>query len=357
MTRLISYLIFLSLLWTGKAFSQEEPQVSTINIGLLVPDTSHWWSDSNLQAYVEKANRSGGFQKKEFRLVIRTTEGPWGTGSKESVKLVYKDEVCAILGLQDGRDAHLTEQVIAKSHVPYIECLATESTLSQAFVPYFFRMVPNDDQQAQAIMELITKRGGGKICILSTESYDARYAVRSLVRAAALETGKAPLVIHADSLLFDQNKIIEKIRLSHIQHLIFPFDADMNRELLVSLKKVLPALHVYGTLHFTRAGDERNVRLNELEGMYMVSMGPIWNGNDYLWASPREAASIDALNLVIQAVREVGNDREAIRNYLAGVDTHGDHSGPISFDELGNRSSKPVFSKIQNGDRLIHKYK
>jgi branched-chain amino acid transport system substrate-binding protein len=259
--------------------------------------------------------------------------------------------------LQDGRGAHLTEQVVAKTHVPYIECLATEPTLSQAFVPYFFRMVPNDDQQAEAILELIKEKGDGKICILSNETYEARYAVRSLVKAAALKTGQAPLVIDVDSLGKDQNRIIDRIRQSGVKHLIIPFDADGNRDLLVSLKKELPSVNTYGTLHFTTGAEIRKVPWRDYEGMYMVSVGPTWMGNKYVWGVSRISSSSDALNLVIQAIREVGTDCEAIIDYLAKIKANGYHSGPISFDELGNRTRKPVFSKIQDGERVIHYYK
>jgi ABC-type branched-subunit amino acid transport system substrate-binding protein len=337
-----------------RAFSQEEKQNSTINIGLLVPDTSHWWSVTNLNAFVEKANRSGGYQDHDFRLIIRTTDGPWGTGSKESVALVYEDHVCAILGLQDGRGAHLTEQVIAKTHVAYIECLATESTLSQAFVPFFFRMVPNDDQQAESILELIKEKGGGKICILSTETYDARYAVRSLVKAAALKTGQAPLVIDVDSLEKDHNTIIDRIRSRGVKHLIIPFDSEENRDILLALKKEIPSVHTYGTLHFTTGAEIRKVPWRDYEGMYLVSVGPTWMGNKYLWGVSRISSCSDALNLVIQAIREVGPDRQAIIDYLAKIKTNGYHSGPISFDEYGNRTREPVFSKIQDGERVFH---
>ncbi len=83
------------------------------------------------------ANERGGFNGSPFKLVVRTTEGPWGAGSKESVGLVYEDEVRAIVGSLDGRNAHLAEQVVAKSHLVYMETKATDPTLSQAYVPWF----------------------------------------------------------------------------------------------------------------------------------------------------------------------------------------------------------------------------
>ena len=89
--------------------------------------------------------------------MIRTAEGFWGAGSKESVGLVYEDNVRAIIGALDGRNGHLAEQVATKSHLTYIETYATEPTLSQAFVPWFMRVVPNDNQQSAIILDQIQR--------------------------------------------------------------------------------------------------------------------------------------------------------------------------------------------------------
>jgi branched-chain amino acid transport system substrate-binding protein len=353
LTRLIPYLILLALLLPNKAFSQQQTQSSTINIGLLVPDTSTTISEILMaERAVMEANNSGGYQNQKFKLVVRTTKGPWGTGSKESVALVFDDEVVAIVGSLDGRNAHLAEQVAAKSHLTYIECFATEPTLSQAYVPWFMRVVPNDDQQAEAIVELIVESGGGKTGILSVENYDTRYAVGSLSKAVTSETGSAPLVIHADSPGIHQQNIIEEIRSSKIKHLIVPFDAEMNKELLVSLKELMPSLHTYGTLHFTTGAVSRNT-WKLYEGMYLVSAGPIWIDKDYNFVRDRGAFAIDGVVLLIKAIQEVGTDREDIQKYLFETKIHEGFTGPISFDELGNRTSKPVVARIEQGKRVI----
>jgi len=336
-----------------ETLSQEQNLPPTINIGLLVPDSSNARYIWAAKAAVDKANRTGGYQNQDFKLVVRSTQGQWGTGSKESVALVYEDEVRAIVGSLDGRNAHLAEQVAAKSHLSYIEAYATDPTLSQAFVPWFMRVVPNDDQQAEAIVELIVKNGGGKIGILSNESYDARYAINSLTLAVIRETDSTPLVISVDSLGEQEQKIIETIRSSAITQLIVPFDAALNRDLLVSLKKVMPSLHLYGTLHFTMGAELRKIPWKFYEGMYLISVGPFWIGNDYLFGHARGGSAQDGVDLVIHAIKQVGTDREDIKNYLLGMEYYEGTTGPISFDKLGNRTRKPAVSKIAQGERVI----
>lgn len=354
--RYLAYLLLLALIAPVRCFSQEQSRTApTINIGLLVPDTSCKQAIYGAEEAVYKANKQGGFQNREFRLVVRSTEGPWGTGSKESVALVYEDNVCAIVGFLDGRNAHLTEQVAAKSHLSYIEAYATEPTLSQAYVPWFMRVVPNDDQQARALKELIKKNGEGKIGILSTEAYDTQYALKSLKKSLSPETGETVSVIDIDNLKGQKQKIIEEIRSRSIRHLILPFDPALNREVLLAMRKELPSLQLYGTMHFTMEAERRPIPWKYYEGMYVISAGPLWFqgrggiSSDYIFPNSRYASVQTAVSLVIEAIQEVGTDREAIKSYLLEMDTFAGLTGPVSFDKNGNLNSAPKVARIIQG--------
>jgi len=352
LTRLIPYLFLLVIILPGIGYSQEQNQPPTINIGLLVPDSSDTLLTGFVNLAVKKANQSGGYRGQQFNLVVRSTEGPWGMGSKESVALIYEDQVCAIVGSLDGRNAHLAEQVAAKSHLSYIEARATDPTLSQAFVPWFMRVVPNDDQQAEALMELIVRNGEGKIGVLSNDTYEARYAVKSLVKTIGRETGRPPLVMYMDASGQAEPEIIEHIRTSAIKHLIIPYDAPLNKEFVISLNKELPMLRIYGTLHFTMGVESREIPWKFYEGMYLLTVGPAWDGNEYPIASAREGLAADAVALVIEAIKQVGTDREAIRDQLLNFQYDKGFTGPFAFDEMGNRTRKPDVARIENGKRV-----
>ena len=83
-----------------------------------------------------------------FELLTRSMAGSWGTGSKKAVDLIFEEDVWTILGSHNGRNAHLVEQVTAKSQIVFLSVWATDPTLSQAYVPGYFSCVPNDLQQA-----------------------------------------------------------------------------------------------------------------------------------------------------------------------------------------------------------------
>ena len=363
MNRRTGYLLLLSLALSYGGEAQNKLQSPSgpaeqdlpIAIGLLLPDRSCSDVIEAAELAIDRANVSGGYMNREFSLVIRTAEGFWGAGSKESVSLVYDDQVSVIVGSLDGRNGHLAEQVTAKSHLTYIETYATEPTLSQAFVPWFMRVVPNDDQQAATILHQINEDGGGKIAILTHDSYDTGFAVRSLTKAMALEYGVPPLVIRMDSKPIQQTQVIDKILNSGIANLVIPFDAPYMEELIPLLKKADPELKIYGTLHFTMDSQERNAPWNLYEGVCLVTPA---SGNESagFLSHCRPAYVSDAVDLVINAIRNVGTERQAITDYIAGSEYRGAATGPISFDDMGNRLGDPAMCRIKNGiPVLLHR--
>jgi len=162
-------------------------QDAAVKIGLLIPEQEAIAAKHGAELAIREANEKGGYEGCSFHLVVRSAEGPWGAGSKESVGLVFDDEVVAIMGSLDGRNAHLAEQVATKTKIVFLSAWATDMSLSQAFVPWYFRCVPNDDQQAVTLIQDIYKnRKISRVTVIGTEDYDSRNAVRSFIKAAAL---------------------------------------------------------------------------------------------------------------------------------------------------------------------------
>ena len=356
MTRLVPYLLILSLALPNRAASQNpHTYPDQIAIGLLLPDHKQKNVIDAAELAIERANAEGVHKNQKFRLEIRSAEGFWGAGSKESVNLVYEDQVRAIIGSLDGRNGHLAEQVATKSHLLYIETFATEPTLSQAFVPWFMRVVPNDNQQSATILKQINKEGGGKIGILSIETYDTRYAVKSLTKAVAGETGMAPLVLDLDTANIRQSDVIEKVLNNNIAHLVIPFDAEYLKGLIEALGKEDPDLHIYGTLHFTMGQESRKASWDSYERIYMIA--PRINSSKFTsLPDSRSAYVYDAVNMVINAIQQVGSEREAITEYISKSTFTSGATGKICFDELGNRQDATSLIQIQNGIPHIIKH-
>jgi ABC-type branched-subunit amino acid transport system substrate-binding protein len=60
------------------------------------------------------------------------------------------------------------------------------------------------------------------------------------------------------------------------------------------------------------------------------------------------AYAYDGMNILIEAIREAGTERENIQKAMAAIKYEG-VTGTIQFDEKGNRKGTPGFVEIRNG--------
>ncbi len=343
-------------------------QESSIKVGVLIPDSTRMEIVHACQLAIHEAGESQG-AKLEGRqgipveLVLRTTEGPWGAGSKASVSLIYEDDVVALLCSLDGRNAHLAEQVAAKTHVACIETSATDPTLTQAFVPWFLRCVPGDDHQASAIVQQILANGGGKTAILCTGEYDSRMAANSFIKILAREGNSGPVILEIKAEETGGGELVEMIRVKGLRHLVILFNSPGVKNLIPFLREEMPDLDIYGTHAFSTAFGLQDSHWQSLEGIYLVSTALPLTEKGKLFARTFEekygylpgiaaAYAYDGMQLILQAIQLEGGDPEAIRKYLQGIRYEDGVTGPISFDELGNRKDAARIIWISGGKTI-----
>ena len=106
------YIIFLSLiLLAGSkkafAFQDQNKQKESVKIGLLIADSTSLEARNGAELAIKEVNKQGGIHGRRVELITRSMEGAWGSGSKEVVDLVFNEDIWAILGSHDGRNAHL----------------------------------------------------------------------------------------------------------------------------------------------------------------------------------------------------------------------------------------------------------
>ena len=164
---------------------QGEKNEAPISIGLLVNKNNETEALLAARYAIQLANEKGGVKGRKLNLIIRTVEGTWGAGSSEIVELVFEDKVIGIVGSLDARNTHLAEQVIAKTQVPFLSAWASDASLSNAYVSWFFSVVPNDEQQAEILLDNISLQKQIKeILVVFDSSYDSEQAYISLVKIA-----------------------------------------------------------------------------------------------------------------------------------------------------------------------------
>ncbi len=321
----------------------------TIRIGLLLIEDAK--SDplsreavDGVQMAVDKINRAGGINGAAVEVRIRSCNGMWGAGSKETVNLIYNDSVCAILGSLNGRDAHLAEQVATKSHIVLMASRATDPSLGYAFVPWFFRCIYDDDQQSNTLVkEIYHQKKLVNIAVLHAENYDDKVAASSFIKTAAKENLPKPTIYSFDNTLANFNDIIQEMKTKGFEAVVFYgnvpdlkifSDRMKNAHLDASVYCPIDALNEYPlktnltalcpTGWFADQG--RNFR-NEFKSKYGYVPGIV------------AAYSFDGASLIIKSIKKAGTDKQKIRDQLAESKYEG-ITGQISFDVHGNRNNE-----------------
>lgn len=294
-----------------------------IKIGLLIPrppeqDPLALAAKQGAELAVMIANRSGGYNGRSFKIVIRTADGIWGAGSKETVNFVYEDQVIAIITSLDGRNAHLTEQVAAKSHVVQLATRATDETLSQAFVPWFFRIVPSDKQQAEALLdEIYNKRNLHNINIFYEDDYDHKLAAETCKKIAA----KSNIDIMGYTS-FSSSEITPAINsINYTTQAIILFGSFKQAiPILEKIKEVRHEVQLFGPLSMTADGSIGSAYSDGVEGGIFVSSKFCFTtaGQEFKnifidtynhIPNPAASYAYDGVNLIIESIKKAGLDR------------------------------------------------
>ena len=330
-----------------------------IKIGLLISNDSHIEAKLGAEAAVLETNRNGGINGKPIELITYSMEGPWGTGSKKVVDLVFKEKVWAILGSHDTRNAHLVEQVITKTHIVFLSAWASDPSLSQAFVPWYFSCVPNNNQQAKMfIKEIYNKNNIAKIAIVSDKNYESKLALKSLLNEINTTGNINTLQLFYDNPNDNFKNILNKINNNNISRIIILGSHASSFEFIQQLRNKKMTQTIFGGLSLLGEDKFNNKIINNYNSVTLINSGNWFKSNNSNFqnkfnknhkkkASAVRAYAYDGMNLIIKAIKHANLNRDKIQEAMSNIYYEG-VTGTIRFDKKGNRIDAGVLVKINN---------
>lgn len=348
----ISFLFFLAL---SVAAQKTEP----VKIGLLIQDKTSLAAKQGAELAIKMANEKGGFGGRPFRLLTKSMEGPWGTGSKQAVSLIFEDEVWALLGSHDGRNAHLVEQAATKSIVVFVSAWSSDPTLSQAFVPWFFNCMPNDRQQAVALIEEIyNKRNLTRIATITDRAYDSNMSLKSYLQSANLAGKNKPEQFLFDNFKENINVLADQIQKAEINGIVLFCQPAASLQIIRLLRQKKLNLPVFGSLSILNEDALSDRELHELSNILHVPSGTLSGSKSMTFRQEYQktfgkmpgrvaAYAFDGMNALVDAIRTSGSpDREKIQQALLKINYEG-VTGRIQFDNMGDRRGSFVVSPFK----------
>lgn len=322
----------------------------TITIGLLVQDKQSVAAIQGAELAILHANQSRTGLNGYFKIEVRNMEGPWGTGAKESVSLIFDDHVWVVIGSIDGRNSHLAEQVSAKTQIPYISASSGDPSLGQAFIPWFFSCVPNDLQLAEAITGEIEKRNISYPFVISDHYYDSEMAVSSLMRSSNGKISIPRILFYRD--LKDEIDNISS-RISSGDCVIF---FGSSADLYLLLKKIPPSDSRTIFAPHLLMKEQVPENLPEFRNVIVPDPGLFFNNTDHPFTAaflnaygympgPLSAFAYDAVNIAIEGITRAEGETTSVYRHISTGSYNG-ITGVISFDRFGNRQVAPILIKF-----------
>lgn len=331
--------------------------LSEIRIGLFGPaDETDPVGGPMLRAArlaIEEANRDGGYGGVPFRLVTRWNEDPWRGGSREITKLVYPDSVLVVIGSINGDATHLAEQITHKLWVPLLSPVSADPTLTYINVPWIFRLPPDEEVQAQLLLdEAIKRQVHRSLGLVTSTDHDGRVFAGEMKKR--LEAAGLPpaFQMQIDSDDYDLEEVVSRI---------VPFDPD-GLILRLPYQEIRPFLQALG---------EKDVDVPvylpwipglepvDLDSWKVYSVWPFEHPESELyrsfesayytrfgvWPPASAALTYDAMKMVLEALSKSSPDRIALRQTIWEMSGYQGITGTITWDNGGGNTGNPVLYK------------
>jgi ABC-type branched-subunit amino acid transport system substrate-binding protein len=364
--------------YNGAARDPKTPgpaDVSEVAIGFMAPLEHH--KDQALgqamlhgaQMAVDEANARGGYGGKPFRLKIHADSAIWGASSNELVKMVYNDEVWAMMSSVSADTTHIALRVSLRAELPMVNSAATDPTIPETLIPWILTSLQDDRVQGYTLARRIyTDLGLKRIALLRVNERYGRFGVLKF-KDASRRLGH-PVVIEQkfDPMETSFTRYLKVINDSRVDGIVLWADAAAAGAILKQMHQMGMKQPVFGAARVV--GDALlQIAGPDAEGLEVVyPYDP--NRDDPAWIDFQKrftaayhakvdmfsALAYDTMNILLQSICQAGLNRGLIRDALYSVESYKGVTGEMVFDPNAKNIAPLYLGKVKDGKFTYRRY-
>ncbi len=292
---------------------------------------------------VEELNASGGVDGRRIELfLLPRSRGPWRDGAPSMAELVYEKELVALIGPMTRTDAHLAAQIATKKGIPVVT-LSFGRSITRVMDPWVFRGVPEDDEQARALLRwAFSEPEGKRVVLVVPAGRDGEARLGSLERACTAVGARITGTVKVSERMAPDVGEIDAVNADAILLWLDVESALLflrgQRELLYG-KKILGSLRLDNEEFMGRAPSAaEGLALPMLRSDSGETLGSV--------------LGYDMVHVIATAAEKADGRPELIRDNLLGGEVYSCRSGEFRFDEFGNRRGSFPIGTLRRG-RLL----
>ena len=312
---------------------------------------------------IEEANNNNGYQGIPYKLMIHNDVGLWGAAANEVVKM-DEEKVWAWLGSIDDIVSHVALRATLKMEIMMVNTGDPDPTFTETNIPWTIRVISDDRQSGYALaFHIFNNEKHERVAVIRSNSRYGRVGIMEYSEVA-VRLGH-PMMIEErynegeenftmqlknikrskpDAVLIWGNAkesalIVKQIRAMGMEQPIFASDRIVSQQFLEIAGE--DANGIVSTNPYNPTAD--NPKLKKFRASYIQR----FNEEPNSFA----AHAYDGMNLIIDAIDEVGLNRVLIRDILTDLKTFQRYqgvTGEIILDGSWNDIGDIFMVEIEN---------
>ena len=336
-----------------------------VKIGILGPMTGpgslmgQGMRDGVMLAF-DKVNQAGGINGSKLEPVVLDDQAQISLGMNAIKKLVYKEEVLAVLGTPNSPVCLATMQVSAKAKTPQI-MFGVAPKITQSGNQWILRITPSDMVMAGNYVDFAVKKLGLKKLAILHDSSDYGKGPLPTLKSKMKELGLEPVQVESFNVGDkDFAGQLNNIKNSGADGVFLWGLYVEGAQILIQARQLgmeMPFLASSGVLQ----GAFLKLAGKAAEGLYITTYfsldDPAQRVQNFIKEyepkygkpTPTSALAFDGANVLINAMKKVGFDREKIRQELRSIKGYKGVTGLIQTDEFGQGGQSSIIMQVKSG--------